>query len=173
MNVRFRALALAAFAMLPACATKQVSPQASKDHSLLVVHIDLSKAPSYWRKVAVLCEDRRGGKPWWHMHTDDAGLYYQEGAPVGRCWLTGGFQGGVVTRIYKLPETPDQNPTTVSIARPGVHYMGSFKYQGAGADEFRLVPTKAVSEREALRRVLPYTEGTPWNGMVRKRLGAL
>jgi hypothetical protein len=50
--------------------------------------------------------------------------------------------------------------------------MGSFKYQGRG-DDFDLVPTRAVSEKEALRRVLPFTEGTGWNGVVRQRLGTL
>jgi len=174
MDPRHRAtLALAAaLALLPACATKYVSEQASRDHSLLVISIDMSRSPSYWRKVSLICEDRQGARPWWFMHTDGEGLYYQEGAPVGRCWLQGGFQDGIVTRIYQLPEDPGQNPTTTSIPRPGIHYMGSFKYQGAGGDDFKLVPNKAVSEREALKRVLPWTEGTAWNALVRKKLGA-
>ncbi len=168
------AAAAAALLLLPACAfkSKQVGQRTRSDESLVVVHLDLSRSPSYWRKTAILCDDGKGGKPWWHMRTDGEGLFYQEGAPVGRCWLTGGFQDGHVTRIYKLPETADKNPTTTGIRKPGVQYMGSFKYQPQG-DDFRLEPTKAVSEKEALRRVLPYTEGTAWNAVVRQRLHAL
>ena len=167
-----RPLVVVAFALLAACASQRVSSQAGKDESLVVIHLDLSRSPSYWRKVPLICEDRRGERPWWNMHTDGDGLYFQEGAPVGRCWITGGFQDGIVTRIYKLPEKPSENPTTLSIAKPGVHYMGSFKFEPTGGEDFRLVPTRAVSEREALKRVLPLTEGTGWNALVRRKLGA-
>jgi hypothetical protein len=173
-TARLATIVVAALALLPACSfpSKQVGQRTRADESIVVVYIDLSRSPSYWRKTAILCDDGKGGKPWWTMHTDREGLYYQEGAPVGRCWLTGGFQDGITTRIYKLPETADKNPTTVAIRKPGVTYMGSFRYQPRG-DDFELVPTKAVSEKEALRRVLPFTEGTGWSALVKQRLSAL
>ena len=82
-----------------------------------------------------------------------------------------GGRARIVTRIYELPESPDRNPTTVAIRKPGVQYTGSFRYQPRG-DVFELVPTKAVSEKEALRRLLRFPEGTGWSGVVRERLGA-
>jgi hypothetical protein len=147
-----------------------VGQRLAADHSLVVIHLDLSRSPSYWRKVPLACEDRKGGKPWWNMHTDGKGLYYQEGVPPGRCWITGGFQDGIVTRIYRLPVEAAQNQTTTAIGGPGVHYMGSWRFVPKGRDDFELVRASGVGEREALRRVLPWTQGTAWDGMVRRKL---
>jgi hypothetical protein len=166
----WKILALAAWLFAQSgCASNSVGPRRSASESLVVIHLDLSRSPSYWRKVPLLCDDGRGGRPWWNMHTDGKGLFFQEGAPPGRCWITGGFQDGIVTRIYKLPETADRNPTTTVIKGPGVHYMGSYRFEPSG-DDFRLVRTNAVGERDALRRLLPWTAGTDWERVVSAKL---
>lgn len=152
------------------CATPYVGQRTGADHSLVVIHLDLSRSPSYWRKVPLACEARGGGRPWWNMRTDGKGLYYQEGVPPGRCWITGGFQDGIVTRIYKLPVEADRNPTTRAIGGPGVHFLGSWRFVPKGGDDFELAPARSPGEREVLQRLLPWTQGTAWDGMVRKRL---
>ncbi|MGB8932276.1 MAG: hypothetical protein WCC48_13620 [Anaeromyxobacteraceae bacterium] len=165
-----RTIALTVPLLAAACATPYVGERTSAEHSLVVIQLDLSRSPSYWRKVPLACEDRKGGKPWWHMHTDGKGLFYQEGVPPGRCWITGGFQDGIVTRIYKLPEEAGRNPTTKAIGGAGVHYLGSWKFVPKGGDDFDLVRTQAVGEREALKQLLPWIQGTAWDGLVRRRL---
>lgn len=168
---RLRSLALLVPLLLAsACMTSRVGQRARADDSLIAIHIDLSRSPSYWRKVTLACEDRAGRRPWGHMRTDGKGLYYREGMPTGRCWITSGFQDGIVTRVYKLPVEADRNPTTKAIGAPGVHYLGSWRFVPKGRDDFELVRVSSPSESEALRRLLPWTRGTAWDAMVRKRL---
>src|SRR5512138_554533 len=156
--LRFRRLLLGLPLLLAlGCATPYVGQRTGANDSLVVIHLDLSRSPSYWRKVPLACEARGGGKPWWRMRTDGKGLFYQEGVPPGRCWITGGFQDGQITRIYKLPVEPERNQTTMTIGGPGVHYMGSWRYVPKPGGEFELVRVNAVGEREALRGVLPWT----------------
>jgi hypothetical protein len=50
--------------------------------------------------------------------------------------------------------------------------MGAFRYAPVDKKHFKLVRIKDPSEREAMKRLLPLTEGTPYGALVKQRIGA-
>ncbi len=156
--------------LIAGCASRQVAAQRDEETSLVVVHFDLRRSPRSWNQVPIRCKERDGQMSWWHMRSDGDGMYYQENVPIGSCWILGGFNGGNAVYVFKLLDDPEQNPTTVRVTRPGVHFMGSFRYEARGGDEFVLVRADSPRERELFKRLLPYTAGTAWEGLVKRRL---
>jgi len=63
------------------------------------------------------------------------------------------------------------------ISKPGVYYIGSYKYKGnkplVGRYTFELVPSKTPSERELLEKILVYAEHEHWRQMITQRLNQL
>ncbi len=168
-----RAAAGAAVVALVAggCAGKRVAARRDEGTSIVVAHIDARRSPRTWKDVPVRCQDREGKYDWWKMRQDGDGLVYVENVPSGgSCWITGGFNGGIDVYVFKLPPEAAGNPTATRIPRPGAWFMGSFRYQPLGDDEFEFVRVATPSEREVMTRLLPQTEGTPWEALVRSRL---
>ena len=167
-----RVLGMALAATLAACGAPRVS-RPSHDASLYVAYIDAKRAPMRWRDVPLHCEGPNKAILSWNMRRDEAGLLFVENAPTGKCWILGGFNGGPRDYVFKLPDDPARNLTAVTPKRPGVQYMGAYRFEPGLAGSFRLVKVDDPAEMDVLTTVLPYVHGTAWSDVVKKRLDFL
>ncbi len=168
-----RAAGLALCAALAAgCGNPNIAKPAHRA-SLYVAFIDAKRAPMKWRDVPLHCEGPKGEIVSWNMHRDEAGLLFVENAPTARCWILGGFNGGPRDYVFKLADDPKRNLTAVEPKKPGVQYMGAYRFEPGLAGSFRLVKVDDPGEMEVLGSVLPYLLNTPWSDVVKKRLDYL
>ncbi len=69
-----------------------------------------------------------------------------------------------------------QNETALVIAKPGLYYMGAYKYRKVGgffSNKFSIDRVDNPSEKEVLQRMLKYSKDTQWEAMIKKRIGML
>jgi hypothetical protein len=156
---------------LSACGTAHVSDRWDKDRSIVAIYLDLTGAP-VGNAITLWYQDLTGKRTWTIMRNDGAGLFFIEYMPIGQVWLAGGSSGVSYVYSIELPEDPAANPTTLQIRKPGAYYMGAFRYAPVDKKHFKLVRIKDPSEREAMKRLLPLTEGTPYGALVKQRIGA-
>jgi hypothetical protein len=69
-----------------------------------------------------------------------------------------------------------RNETALVIAKPGLYYMGSYKYRKVGgffSNKFTIERAATPSEKQLLQKMLEYSTGTQWEAMIKKRIGVL
>ena len=62
------------------------------------------------------------------------------------------FGQGDEANIYTFPK--NNNPLTINIKKPGVYFMGSYKFIDHKKDQFDIKPIKAPSEKTVLKMIL-------------------
>jgi hypothetical protein len=183
--MRRRILPLLGFLILlvAGCATsKPVDP---KDPSLSLVYgyIDMADAPSSLGWVRIKLYD---GKNEGYMAATKKGLFFHVGVEPGPYQVE---RFGRHTTFFSNTEytydfgTRGRNETAIRIDKPGVYYMGAYKYVEIRTgwfeqDKFKIERTKTPSERELLARLLAvlqdeYPQYTRQIAMVRQRLSKL
>jgi hypothetical protein len=76
---------------------------------------------------------------------------------------------------YNLPDFT-KNETALVIAKPGLYYMGAYKYVKTGTfwkPSFTIERIKEPGEKEVLTGLLPFSTGTQWEALIKKRIEAL
>lgn len=69
-----------------------------------------------------------------------------------------------------------RNETALVVAKPGLYYMGSYKYRKVGSffsNKFTIDRVNTPSERQLLQGMLEYSTDTQWEAMIKKRIGML
>jgi hypothetical protein len=174
MTIRNAVSAIAALLialLLSSCGTTRVSDRWDKDRSIVAIYLDLTKTPVS-NAVTVWYQDLEGKKSWTIMRNDGEGLYFIEYMPMGQVWLAGGSAGSINVQSMEMPQDPATNPTTLRITKPAAYYMGAFRYEPVDKKHFRMARLKEPIEREAMKRLLPFTEGTPYSDLVKKRIAS-
>ena len=63
------------------------------------------------------------------------------------------------------------------IDKPGLYFVGAYKFRrvrtGFNEHKFELDLLTSPTQKEVLQKILPYTKGTKWEDLVRKRLSEL
>lgn len=167
MTIVRRIVVLAVCVLAIAGCASRGEPIDPKDSTLSMVfgYFDMKNAPSDLRWVSI---KRYGDKP----------LYYEAGAREGMFWHVGiaagsyqvetfGGQGGIpmlTSSPYRYNfGTRGRNDTAVRVKRPGIYYMGAYRYvEHKGGfmetDRFEMKSVKAPSEKEVLKRLITEME---------------
>jgi hypothetical protein len=166
--------------LLSGCASTPGRDINDPTSSLVFGFVDMSEAPTDVDWVSLKQVGAPADEGFWSLGVDD-GLVYNEYLPVGSYQMAqfggSGFMAGDVR--YNFPSY-GKNETAVRIAKPGIYFLGSYKYLKvktgffeAGKFDFKRVD--APGERELLERILKQKEikGTQWVARINARLAEL
>lgn len=133
--------------------------------SLVYGYFDMKDAPSDLRWVSI---KKYGDKPLYYEAGAKEGLFWHVGVAAGSYQVeTFGGQGGIAlltSSPYRYNfGTRGRNDTAIRIRRPGLYFMGTYKYvEHKGgfmeADHFEMKTVKAPTEKELLQRLIKEME---------------
>jgi len=169
---------LLCLALLQGCSAHMRNPKES-NASLVYGFIDMDEAPTDLDYATVRQYKPKpvDDKPYWHAAGVDGMFWYDQLVP-GSYQLVS-FGGSSWWRNasynYNMPDF-QKNETALVIKQPGLFYLGAYKYKDAGSffnPKFEMEKVTSPSEKELLTKLLPYSTGTQWEALIKKRLGAL
>lgn len=184
-------------AVVAGCSSKHLDKRTGNGESLVFGYIDMEGAPTRLDGVSMKQVSPATDRPFWNLRVDD-GMFYVENVPLGSyrvvqfngvdaldlgiCYVPCGIQSGA-SYNYKLPEYGEDGAGLIRIEKPGVYYLGSWKYSGVGnglclgigfsVPKYDLLPTKTPAEPELLERLLPHAEKSGWNEPILARISEL
>ncbi len=163
--------------ILGGCAGTPVDP---KDESVSMVfgYFDMADAPSNLEWASL---KRYGDKdPRWYDMAARQGLVFHIGIAPGSYQVEKfGGMGGIPLLTRKPYEyhfgTRGRNETAVRITKPGIYFLGAYKYvDHAGglfkADKFEMKALGAPSEKELLQRLIALLESDSELKMYRRQI---
>lgn len=79
---------------------------------------------------------------------------------------------------FELPQQYAEGYRFKMDGRPGIHFLGSYKYKEVETGffergKFDFVPLKSPTERELLERLLKFTDSKTWELRIKKRIAEL
>jgi hypothetical protein len=166
-----------AVSLLTGCAGTKGLSEMDGANALVFGYIDMAEAPAKELTAFSLRQVLPNtDKPFWHMRTHE-GVFYLENLPLGSYQLSrfGGPGGMLSSASFYWFDFPRQSEG-FRVAKPGIHYLGSFKYKKAGSffnPKFDIEPLKTPGEREAIEKILEYSKNTKWDAQLRVRLAQL
>jgi hypothetical protein len=173
--------------LLGGCASvPKINPK-DETVSLVFGYIDMKDAPSGLGWVSI---KQYSSDPQYYTVGVKDGLFYHIGVVPGSYQVeTFGGSGGIPILAPKQYQynfgTRGRNDTAIRIDRPGVYFMGAYKYiEHPGglfkADKFEMQPIKSPSEKELLQKLINFLESdsemsayTRQIAIAKKRLAAL
>ncbi len=159
------------------CGVRLYNP-VDETRSLVFGFIDMKGAPTKMSNATLKQVKPLSKKPYWYMGTNGKGLFWDEQLPPGSYQLFS-FGGHSFWRnasfTYNMPEF-GKNETAVVIKKPGLYYVGSYKFEKTGSffnPKFDLVKTDSPSEKEILQQLLALGIGTEWEKVIENRIRVL
>lgn len=177
-----RLFLLATTALLVACGSTSIGPERDindPSNSLVFAYVDMSDAPT---KIDGASLKPQGEPGYWHMNVArDGQLLSQPYLPVGAYQMASlqgsGFWAG--NNVYSFP-TYGRNQTAVRIQKPGIYFMGAYRYVKVKtgmfeAGKFAIERVNTPSEAELLQRLQKedWVKGTQWEARIRNRIAEL
>lgn len=148
-------------------------------NSLVFGFIDMTEAPTniLYCKIPEISPSSEGS---WGCSVSN-GLFYNQYLPLGNYQVTEisgeGFMGGGKHR-YSIPR--QGNPTSVRISKPGIYFLGSYKYKNAKTGifeqgKFSIEKLSKPTQVDLLKRLLETEDikNTAWVNKIRARLAEL
>ncbi|HEX7965397.1 MAG TPA: hypothetical protein VF651_06740 [Gammaproteobacteria bacterium] len=174
------ALACLAMLSLAGCASNSIGPERDINdptNSLVFAYVDMGDAPTELESASLKPQGEEG---YWTMGVED-GLMSQQYLPPGSYQLASlsgsSFLHGAV--VYNFPAY-GRNEASVRIQKPGIYFLGSFKYKDVEtgmfeAGKFDIERVKSPTELELLGRLLKqdWVKGTQWEARIRARMAEL
>lgn len=153
---------------------KHVRDKDDKKASFVYGVLDMEDAPSWAPWVILRRVTPKTKHNEWIMRVHE-GVMYMENLPEGTYEVTKfGGSWGNTAYTYSMPSGSD-NVTTFKISKPGVHYIGNFRYVDTVDDKryrgsgFSLQPVKR-NKLAPLKDIVDYVEGTSWEKDIKKKL---
>ena len=149
-------------------------------NSLVFGYIDMDDAPTSVDSASLRQLGLPSDKSYWGMSVKD-GLFYNAYLPPGSYQLDSfsgsGFFAG--EHEYNLPR--QGNETALRISKPGIYFLGSFKYKKVetgffGQGKFSIEVMDKPTEAELLQRILDKDSDarkSAWGDKIRARLAQL
>lgn len=166
-----------ALLLIAGCAAHMRNPK-EQTRSLAYGYIDMSEAPTEADVVIIRQHQPNpdNNNPYRKAKGVSGVFWFDQLAPGS--YQIAGFRGDSFWRgeyEYFLPELK-KNDTQFTINTPGLYFIGPFKFNNKGSYfnlKFDVMKTDTPSEWELLGRLLPYSEGTQWEKMIRQRMQEL
>jgi hypothetical protein len=149
-------------------------------NSLVFGYIDMDEAPTGVASAWIMQVAPPSDTPYWGMGVTQ-GLFYNSYLPPGSYQLSKFSGSGFFAGEHEYSFPRQGNQTALRITKPGIYFLGSFKYkkvktgmfeQGAFSIEKINTPTEA----ELLARILAESDdvkNSAWANKIRARLGQL
>ena len=149
-------------------------------NSLIFGYVDMADAPTKVSGAQIMQVAPPTEKPYWGMSVKNGVFYtyylppgsYRLASLHGSSFLRGEFQ-------YNFPRQ-GAGQTTVRIEKPGIYFLGSYKYKEVKSGffeqgKFDIQRVESPTEAELLRRILDEKElkGSVWEERIRQRLSRL
>lgn len=161
-------LSLAAL-LLGGCATWGSIDPKDESCSLVFGYIDMKDAPSDLDWVSI---KQYGDKPYYYHAATEDSLFFHIGMEPGSYQVDQfGGAGGIpyVRRVFTSTfykynfGSRGRNDTAIRIAKPGIYYMGAYKFikHDGGlfkADKFEMEPLKTPTEKDILQKLIHVLE---------------
>lgn len=171
-------LVLLAVAFLPGCAAHMHNPDES-NASLVYGVIDMDEAPSGLDYASLRQYKPKpvDDKAYWNATGVDGAFWYDQLVPGSYQLVSfGGSSWWKKTRYnYNMPNF-EKNGTALVFKKPGLYFLGAYKYRDTGSffnPKFDIEKVNSPTEKELLVRLLPYSTGTQWEALIKKRIGEL
>jgi hypothetical protein len=149
-------------------------------NSLVFGHIDMDDAPTGVASAWLAQVAPPSDTPYWGLGVSN-GLFYNAHLPPGSYQMSSlsgsGFWAG--EHSYNFPR--QGNETALRISKPGIYFLGSFKYKkvkGGMFDQakFSIEKVNKPTEAELLKRILDENDemkNSIWGNKIRARLAQL
>lgn len=173
--------------LLASCSTFSLKTKERKDptYSFVYGKMDLTKLDDKLDSIAFRQAPYDSKDKLLQFKILSSGVFYAENVPPDDYvfWFVSGetksgFLVGQHYTNYFLSPKNSANWTErdmYHLKRGGLVYLGSWKGLPAkdekNRDAFTIDEDKTVSEADVLKEILPNTEGTEWNAMIREALG--
>jgi hypothetical protein len=174
-------LGLIMLGLLAGCASS--GPERNIDdptNSLVFGYVDMNDAPTSVSSAWIMQVAPPSDTPYWGLGVTN-GLFYNSYLPPGSYQLSklggSGFFAG--QHEYSFPRQGNQ--TALRITKPGIYFLGSFKYKKAKSGmfeqgKFAIEKINKPTEAELLKRILEddsKIRDSAWGNKIRARLAQL
>lgn len=173
-------VALTALGLLAGCASGPTRDINDPTNSLVFGYIDMSDAPTGVSYAWIMQVAPPSNEPYWGMGVQD-GLFYSSYLPPGSYQLSavGGSSFWKGEHRYNFPRQGNQ--TQLRITKPGIYFLGSFKYKKVKTGmfeggKFAIEKANKPTEAELLKRLLEKdgdVKNSAWSAKIRARLAQL
>lgn len=181
MRTRLAGLALFALLLVAGCSSEPTRDINDPTNSLVFGYIDMSNAPTPVSHAWIeQLAPPTTGSPYWTMEVKD-GMFYAGDLPAGKYQMNSVWGSAFLKGDYSYGFGRQSKQTQVRITKPGIYYLGSFKYRPVktgmfeGA-KFAIDRIKDPSEAELLKKLLENDstlKNSAWAEKIRARLAHL
>lgn len=172
-------LILATAILLGGCSDSPFIKPENSNESMIIGYVDMGDAPGSFNGVYVKKIQPVEKKPYYNFWLDGGMFYRSPVAPgVYKMDSIKSFSRWTNTSYsFNFPQT-GRSEMDVRISKPGVYYVGSWKYKKVDTGffergKFDLVRVQKPTELELLKRVLPEARDPYWVDMINKRIREL
>lgn len=155
----------------------------SPSHSLLYGHLNTatSGTGNCWLSIREISSGKRGKR--YMAECDEMGYFWASNIPPGKYHIEkfGNHMKvfndeGYMRVIKNMREFRES--TRMTIRKPGIYYMGTFRVTTGGSGSFgsgsqKVVRAERPDERKVLRRLLQVAAGTDWDERINRRMRSL
>lgn len=167
--------------LLAGCADS--GPKRSMDdptNSLVFGYIDMDDAPTQVSSAWIMQVAPPSETPYWSLGVTK-GLFYNSYLPPGSYQLSKFSGSGFFAGEHEYSFPRQGNQTALRIAKPGIYFLGSFKYKKVDTGmfeqgKFSIENIKKPTEAELLQRILDENseiKNSTWGNKIRAHLKKL
>jgi hypothetical protein len=149
-------------------------------NSLVFGYVDMGDAPTKINGASIMQVAPPSDKPYWGTDVRD-GLFYTYYLPPGSYQLASISGSSFWRGDYRYNFPRQGSETAVRITKPGIYFLGSYKYKGVKTGffeggKFDIERVSSPTEAQLLQRILDddkEIKGSAWEEKIRQRLRQL
>lgn len=149
-------------------------------NSLVLGYIDMDDAPTGVESAWIRQVSPPSENPYWGLGISK-GLFYNSYLPPGSYQLASFSGSGFFAGEHKYSFPRQGNETALRITKPGIYFLGSFKYKSVKSGffeqgKFSIEKINKPTEVELLKRILDENDeikNSAWGKKIRARLAQL
>jgi hypothetical protein len=149
-------------------------------NSLVFGYIDMDDAPTGVTSASIVQVAPPSDTPYWGLGVNK-GLFYNSYLPPGSYQLSKFSGSGFFAGQHEYSFPRQGNQTALRIVKPGIYFLGSFKYKKVKTgifeqDKFAIEKIDKPTEADLLKRILDGSseiQSSAWSGKIRARLAQL
>jgi hypothetical protein len=149
-------------------------------NSLVFGYIDMDEAPTGISSASIMQIAPPTETPYWDLGVSN-GLFYNSYLPPGSYQLSSFYGSGFFAGEHRYSFPRQGNETALRITKPGIYFLGSFKYKKVKSGmfeqgKFAIEKISKPTEADLLKRILEENneiKNSPWGNKIRARLAQL